>query len=129
MNVTIEAPFTVTPTKDEYLRGSLNELGDYLDNITQINLFFKIGEGTGEEHVLAEIRVRIPGKDIFVEDYGSNDILAFEKAYESVKRQVKVKNDKNNDHRSHVKELNNLVHDNVSDFKMISPLLKNPFTK
>ncbi len=129
MNITIEAPFEVIPAKEQYFRSSLNELGDYLSGITQINLFFKTGEGTGQEDVLAEIRVRIPGKDIFVEDFGSNDMVAFEKAYDSVKRQVKKRNDKNNDHRSNVKELNNLVHDNVSDFKMISPLLDQPFTK
>ncbi len=129
MNIIIEAPFEITAAKDEYLKSTLAELINYLGSITQINLFFKIGEGTGEQSVLAEIRVRIPGKDIFVENRGVNDIVAFEKAFEAVKRQVKKKNDKNNDHRSDVKELNDLVNDNVSDFKIISPLLDQPFSK
>lgn len=119
MKITIEAPFELIKAKDDYLRASLTELTEFLDSITQINLFFKTGEGTGKKHVLSEIRVRISGKDIFAEHYGENDIIAFEKAYEAVKRQVKKKNNMNNDHRSNVKKLNDFVDESVSDFKEI----------
>lgn len=111
MQITIEAPFTLTPEKREFMENKINSLEKkYSLGITQANVFFKLDDGNNPKDVLAEIRLRISGSDIFVGNTDEGDERAFAGAFTSIKRQAKKVKDKRNDHQSPVKEMTDIVY-------------------
>ena len=111
MQVTIEAPFTVIPEKREYIENKVKDLNTkYSIGITQGNVFFKLDEGKTPNNVLAEIRLRIPGNDLFVGQADKDDVKAFASAYDSIKRLAKREKDKRNEHQSPVKKMTDIVY-------------------
>ena len=111
MQITIEAPFTLIPEKRTFIENKIKDLDNkYHLSITQANVFFKLDDGNNPKDVLAEIRLRIPGNDIFVGNTDEGDDKAFAGAYDSVKRQAMKIKDKRSDHQSSVKEMTDIVY-------------------
>lgn len=111
MNHTIEAPFTLRDSDRTAIEEKLETLNSYDNKITQINVFFKLGDGK-ENDVLAEIRVRVPGKDVFAESGNPLMMVAFNEAYTACKKQLLKRKDKQNNHQSDIKDLNDIVNMN-----------------
>lgn len=110
MNTTIEAPFEVIENKKSFIEEKMSDIEKkYSLGVTQANVYFKLDDGSGPHNVLAEIRLRIPGKDIFVSSSESDDIKAFAKAYDSAKRAARKQKEILNERQSPIKELNNTV--------------------
>jgi len=109
MKTTIEAPFQLSDNFRGKLEVKCKSLAQYNKSITQVNVFFKEDDGQGNNDVLAEIRVRVPGSDLFASNADDNATRAFSKAYDSVKRQVRKRKDMVKDHYSEVKEINEIV--------------------
>jgi len=120
MQVTIEAPFQMINEKKTYVENQILKLDKYNLNITQANVYYKLGDGTGAENVLAEIRLRIPGNDIFVSQTGDDDVKAFASAYDSLKRQVVKEKDKRQDRQSPVREMTDIVYNTFEN--KVNPL-------
>ncbi len=111
MQVTIEAPFTLIPEKREFIENKMKDLQTkYSLGITQANIFFKLDDGNNPKDVLAEIRLRIPGNDLFVGNTDEGDDRAFAGAYDSIKRQARKEKDKRNERQSPVKEMTDIVY-------------------
>lgn len=111
MQVTIEAPYTLLPEKRSYIEEKIQEIQTkYSLGITQANVYFKLDDGNNHKDVLAEIRLRIPGKDLFVGNTDEGDDRAFAGAYDSIKRQAKKEKDKRNEHQSPVREMTDIVY-------------------
>ncbi len=112
MQTTIEAPFTLSDADRELINSKIEDLIKYEKRMTQVNVFFKKNDGNTSNGILAEIRVRVPGSDVFAENTAHDAIKAFSEAYNAVKRQIKDRREQINDHRSEVKEINEIVNDN-----------------
>ena len=111
MQITIEAPFTFTHEKREFMESKIKSLDKkYGLNITQANVFFKLDDGSNPKDVLAEIRLRISGSDIFVGNTAEGDERAFAAAFKSLKRQAKKVKEKRKDYKSPVKEMTDIVY-------------------
>lgn len=113
MKVTIEAPFAVSDQDRKHIENKLNDLTKFESRMTQINVFFKEDDGNVPEAILSEIRIRVPGSDLFAGDTDEDAMKAFTSTYNTVKRLLKKRRDKVNDHHSPVKELNAIVNDNL----------------
>jgi len=113
MKVTIEAPFSLRDDDREVINDKILSLKDYGSRFTGAEVYFKKDDG-GEKPdlVKAEIVLRVPGKDLFTKHYHENAMTAFNQSFQAIKRQVKDRRSKRNDHRSDVKEINNIVNDN-----------------
>lgn len=112
MITTIETPFTLSDADREYINTKIDDLTKYEKRMTQVNVFFKKGDGKIPDSILAEIRIRVPGSDVFAENTAQDAIKSFSEAYNAVKRQLKDRRDQLNDHRSEVKEISAIVNDN-----------------
>jgi len=112
MNITIEAPFAISDSDKETIESKITYLEKIESRMTQVNVFFKEDDGNKMNAILAEIRIRVPGNDLFAESYDVDAIKAFSSAYSSIKRMIKKRRDKLNDHQSPIKKLNNIVNDN-----------------
>ena len=106
MTTTIEAPFTISDMDRKVMESKISDLQKYEERITQVNIFFKKDDGNIPEAILAEIRIRVPGADLFAENKDGVAIKAFSQAFNAVKRQVKKRRSQMNDHRSDLKEIN-----------------------
>jgi len=113
MTTTIEAPFTLADKDRKTIKDKINDLKKYESRMTQINVFFKADDGNLPDAILAQIRIRVPGKDVFVENSEQDAMQAFGSAYDSAKRQLKKRRDILNDQQSPVKELRDIVYDNL----------------
>ncbi len=109
MTTTIECPFNLSPENRKHIKQFMDNLGKYEKRITQSNVFFKEDDGNTPNDISVQIRVRVPGEDIFVQDTDPQAMTAFGKAYKSLKRQVKKRREKLNDHQSPIRELNEIV--------------------
>lgn len=113
MKLTIEAPFKLSDEDKTFIEDKLFDLKVYESRMTQINVFFKEDDGNDPNGILSEIRIRVPGKDLFAGDTNEDAIKAFVSTYNSIKRMLKKRRDKVNDHQSPIKELSAIVNDNV----------------
>ena len=109
MTTTIEAPFTLRDTEREYIEQKISSLQKFEARMTQVNVYFKKDDGKVPNGILAEIRVRVPGKDVFADSTNGDAMKAFTETYNVIKRQVKKRRDQLNNHQSEVKEINEIV--------------------
>ena len=99
MNVLIEAPFKVSDVDRNMIESKFEELTKYNESITEASVFFKLGDGVGASYVLSEIRLRIPGKDLFAKEADQTSNEAFVKAWNQVKKQLLKRKEKSQSHR------------------------------
>ena len=109
MNIIIEAPFTLSENDKKIIETRIKYLDKYESRITKVNVFFKNGGGINPKSVLSEIRILVPGGNLFAENSNEDAIKAFSSAYNSIKRQVKQRRKKLNDHKSPIKDINEIV--------------------
>jgi ribosomal subunit interface protein len=112
MNTTIECPFTLSETDKDYINDKIDGLSKYEGRITQVNVYFKKDDGKVPGGILSEIRIMVPGSDVFAEDVKEKAITAFNGAFAAVKRQLKKRRNQLNDHRSEIKVINDIVNNN-----------------
>lgn len=109
MNIIIESSFALSTKDKENIKTKINYLKKYESRIIQVNVFFKTVGGSNPSTVLSEIKIQVPGNDLFVERSDVDAMKAFSSAYSSIKRQVKQRRKKLNDHKSPIREINEIV--------------------
>lgn len=109
MKIIIEAGFKLSEKDEKAIQEKLKSLQRFESRMSEITVFFKEDDGTKEKGILAQIRIRVPGKDIFVADSETGAMVAFGKAFETAKRQVKKRRERLNDHQSEVRDINEIV--------------------
>jgi len=112
MNITIQAPFTLSDQDKEEIESKIHYLNKYESRMTQVNVFFKKDDRKGRNSILSEIVIRVPGNDLFSEGTNEDAVKAFSIAYNSIKRAIKKRRDKVNQHHSPVKDIRDIVNDN-----------------
>jgi putative sigma-54 modulation protein len=79
----------------EHVKEKLNKLTQFHDRITQIDVFLKLDNVVHQiKDKIAEIRVHVPGKDLFVKHSTKSFEQSFDSAFESIVSQIKKKKDK-----------------------------------
>ena len=112
MNYTLEAPFSLSDAQKATIDEKLNKLSTYNSDITNIDVYFKEADGNIPGEVECEIRVFLPGPDVFVHNKEGSLLKAFNTTHDSVKRQVKKRKDIQNDKQSPINEMINIVNMN-----------------
>jgi len=87
MKVQVNATFPVNEYLSEVIEEKVSKLANYSDQITEAEVYLKIGEKRHRhaEDQIAEIRLTIPGYTFFAEDHSD----AFEKAIAGASNKVK----------------------------------------
>jgi putative sigma-54 modulation protein len=89
---------TTNFTADQSLIDFVNErtakLKQYYDGIVAIEVYLKLGNKSDENNKIAEIRVFIPGSDLFVKKEGKTFEEAVDQVVDTLKRQVQKHKEK-----------------------------------
>lgn len=94
MKILIEAPFKMSRERKDLIETLVGNYSKYVQNIIQAEVFFKVGDGKDNEHAVSEIKLSLPGNDIFGSHTGSNSMDAFGKVYKAVETQLRRRNDR-----------------------------------
>lgn len=94
MKILIEAPFKVSSEKHNLIENLIQNYSKFEDNIIQAEVFFKVGDGKDNQHAVSEIKLSLPGADIFASQNGTDSMDAFGKVYKSVETQLRRRHDK-----------------------------------
>ena len=113
MKVTIESPFSLSDEDKNIIENKINDLNKFESRMTQVNVFFKEDDGNSPNAILSEIRVRVPGNDLFASDTDGNAMVSFFNTYKIIKRLLKKRRDMVNDHHSPIKKISAIVNDNM----------------
>jgi putative sigma-54 modulation protein len=89
---------TVNFTADQKLLDFVNEkiskLSQFFDSIVAVEVYMKHDNNREDDDKIAEIRVFIPGNDLFVKKHGKSFEEAIDLVMEALKRQVQKQKEK-----------------------------------
>ncbi|HET6244664.1 MAG: ribosome-associated translation inhibitor RaiA [Bacteroidetes bacterium] len=86
--------FNAEPELIDFVNEKLTKLHQYFDGIVAIEAYLKLDNNSEEDNKIAEIRVFIPGSDLFAKKKGKSFEEAIDQATDSVKRQVQKHKEK-----------------------------------
>ncbi len=89
MIVKIQAPFKVSDAQEEQMKNALQKLVRYNSKMSQVNVFFKIGDGNLPDSVTSDIEVHVPGPTVFASDSAKDFMDAFKGALNKMDRNLK----------------------------------------
>ena len=96
MKIQIEAPWEVNDYTRSIIEGKLQKLGKFSDKIIRADVFLKIGDSVKPNDKIMEVRLHVPGPDIFAES--SSD--TFERTASEIGDKLKVQILKRKEKRS-----------------------------
>lgn len=111
MTTTIQAPFKINGKDESSIRDRIGKLDKYNAKISQVNVYFKEDDGTRDGVIKAQIRVFLPGPDIFVSKEAPQVMKAFGEAFEIVRRELRQKVDKRAEDHNDVSSAQDLFYD------------------
>jgi putative sigma-54 modulation protein len=96
MNVNIQTVHFVADNKlVEHVKEKLKKLSQFHDRITQVDVFLKLDNVVHQiKDKIAEIKVHIPGKDLFVKHSTKSFEESFDTAFVSIVTQIKKNKEK-----------------------------------
>lgn len=89
MTIEIQGPFTPSEANETHIREKLDGLHKFFDKITEANVYFRKDDGPDGTDKKAEIRLMIPGNDLYAEAHTDNYMTAFGATFDKVKRQLR----------------------------------------
>ncbi|MDR0378787.1 MAG: ribosome-associated translation inhibitor RaiA [Candidatus Accumulibacter sp.] len=84
----------VTPALREYVTGKLDRVTRHFDHVIDVNAILSVDKLEQK----AEVTMRLPGKDVFVESSGSDLYAAIDDLVDKLDRQVQKYKQKLQDH-------------------------------
>lgn len=72
-----------------FINERVTKLETFYDKIISAEATLKIEEGEGKENKLVEIRLAVPGKDVFAKKMGKSFEEATDNVVEALRRQIK----------------------------------------
>ena len=90
MNIKINS-LRFSPTKDleTFVEGKVRKLGLFYDEIIGAEVFLKLENAQNTENKVAEIRLEIPGNELFAKKQSKSFEESTDNAIEAIKRQIK----------------------------------------
>ena len=97
MKIQIEAPWEVNDYTKGVIEEKLQKLEKFNDGIIRADVFLKIGDSVHPNDKIMEVRLHVPGPDIFAEAIGDS----VEKTASDVSNKLRVQLLKRKEKRSH----------------------------
>jgi putative sigma-54 modulation protein len=72
----------------DFINSKVKKLIQYYDNIIGVEVFLRLEKDQGTENKLAEIRLDIPGSDIFAKKKSKSFEESIDNSLEAIKRQL-----------------------------------------
>jgi len=93
MNIKINSvKFSPTSKLETFVEGKVKKLGQYYDDIIGAEVFLKLENTQDSDNKIAEIKVDIPGNELFVKKQSKSFEESTDTAVDALKRQItKVK--------------------------------------
>ena len=73
----------------DFVNGKVNKLELFFDNIISGEVFLKVDKDSGKENKVAEVKLLIPGKELFAKKQCKSFEEATDTAVEALRKQVK----------------------------------------
>ncbi len=95
MEVTISSiHFKADVKLEDFIREKTAKLGKIFDGVIGCDVTLRLGPAANNENKIAEIRVMIPGNDLFAKKQAKTFEQAVDNAVEALRRQVKKHKEK-----------------------------------
>lgn len=78
----------------DFIEGKVDKLGHFYDNIIGSEVFLRLDKNSNTENKIAEIKLHIPGNDLFVKKQCKSFEEATDTAVETLTRQLKKHKEK-----------------------------------
>jgi putative sigma-54 modulation protein len=72
----------------EFTTKKINKLENFSDTLISAEVFFKVINASDEENKEAEVRIAIPGNDLFAKKQGKSFEEAIDNVVEALRRQI-----------------------------------------
>lgn len=79
---------------EEFVREKVSKLPSFFDGVLGCDVTLRLDAATNNENKIAEIRVLIPGNDLFAKKQAKTFEEAVDKSVDALKRQVKKRKEK-----------------------------------
>jgi len=79
---------------ENFIEDKLGKLNNYYDNILGSEVFLKLENTNGPENKITEIRLSIPGNDLFAKKQSKTFEEATDQAIDALRRQIQKHKDK-----------------------------------
>ncbi len=90
MEVKIQAVgFKADAKLQEFATNKINKLDTFSDSLIEAEVFFKVLNTSDEENKEAEIKISIPGNDLFAKKSAKSFEEAIDNAVEALRRQIR----------------------------------------
>jgi putative sigma-54 modulation protein len=80
--------FSVDKKLSEFIEGRVQKLQQFFDNIVHVDVTLKVDKKESHDNKIVEIKVQVPGKDLFAKKQSNTFEASTDEAFEALKRQV-----------------------------------------
>ena len=89
MNIKINSvKFTATPKLEGFIQGKVKKLGQYYDDIIGAEVFLRLENNQDLKNKVAEIKLEIPGYDLFAKKQSKSFEESTDNAVEALRKQI-----------------------------------------
>lgn len=90
MNIRINSvKFSATKQLEAFIKGKLKKLGHFHDDIIGAEVFLKLENTQALDNKIAEIKVEIPGNELFAKKQSKSFEESTDSAVEALRRQIR----------------------------------------
>jgi len=72
----------------DFATSKINKLDTFSDSLLSAEVFFKVGNSATEENKETEIKIAIPGNDLFAKKFGKSFEESIDSAVEALRSQI-----------------------------------------
>ncbi|HBF88428.1 MAG TPA: ribosome-associated translation inhibitor RaiA [Bacteroidales bacterium] len=95
MNIKINSvKFDADKKLEDFIEGRVTKLNKIYDDIVGVEIFLKLDNNSSLDNKISEIKVEVPGNDIFVKKQSKSFEESTDLAVEALKRQLKKHKEK-----------------------------------
>ena len=80
--------FSVDKKLSEFIENKVEKLHQFFDNIVHVDVTLKVDKKESHDNKIVEIKVQVPGKDLFAKKQSNTFEASTDEAFEALKRQV-----------------------------------------
>ena len=88
MEIQIEAPWKVKSYLENLIKKKLMKLVTFNDRLIKAEVYLKSGDNIAPEDKVAEVKISMPGPDVFAESSASSHEKAIAECAEKLRRQI-----------------------------------------
>ena len=81
--------FTADQKLVDFINERVNKLNTFFDHIVSADVILKVDKKESPDNKIVEIKMLVPGKDLFVKKHGDSFEEATDEAVEALRRQIK----------------------------------------